>query len=147
MSQTDTVPNEIKEVNEAALFQQYFNYTEQIPYTDLLIGLIKSIRSRWNSTNSSMSSNSSVTNKYIKQPMHQHRVSSNSMEDYYANGKANSVTGVSGNNYSLGDTVSASNNGSNSANRPTINIQFRRYDIKFILFFFFFVCFVFISSS
>ncbi len=60
-SQMDNVPDQIKDLVEAQLFQQYCSYIEPICYSDLLLNIMKSIRSRWYSTNSSMTSNTSNT--------------------------------------------------------------------------------------
>lgn len=54
-------PDEVKDVCESQLFQQFCTYQEPILYSDLLLNIMKSIRSRWNSTITSMNSHTSNT--------------------------------------------------------------------------------------
>lgn len=53
---TDNVPDQVKDYVEQQLFQQYCSYIEPMCYSDLLLNIMKSIRQRWYSTNSSMTS-------------------------------------------------------------------------------------------
>ncbi len=55
------VPEEIKNICETQLFQQFCTYQEPTSYSDLLLTMMRAIRSRWNSTISSMNSHSSNT--------------------------------------------------------------------------------------
>ncbi|RNA44857.1 rho GTPase-activating 21-like isoform X1 [Brachionus plicatilis] len=59
-SQTENIPMEIKDSAEQHLSQQYCSYIEPIAYSDLLINIIKLLRSRWNSTNSTMNTPSNT---------------------------------------------------------------------------------------
>lgn len=94
------MPNEIKDVAETHLFQQYFSYIEPMCYSDLLLNLIKSIRARWNSTNSTISSKSG---NVITVGHHSSNYNENDASNEYN---------------SLSSNISAS--------RQPINIQFRR---------------------
>ena len=75
----DNVPDQIKDLVEAQLFQQYCSYIEPMCYTELLLNIMKSIRSRWYSTNSSINSSISntVTAAYSNKNMNLSNSSSN----------------------------------------------------------------------
>ena len=103
----DNVPNEVKDVVESNLFPHGYAYVEPAAYSDLLLSIMKAIRARWNSTNSSVNSNRS----------------------------RNLMNGSSANNYnsSSGNELdySARAGGANAAQRQPINIQFRRFVATF----------------
>ena len=115
----DNVPNEIKESVEAHLFQQFCSYIEPTCYTDLLLNIMKAIRARWNSTNSSMNS-----------------TNSNTIMSKAGNYNANNSSGNE-QDYPM-QTSSSSNSRLSQQNgvpqRQTINIQFRRFIFKNIFY-------------
>lgn len=131
--ETSNVPEEVKEPVESALFQAYCVYQEPTTYSELLVNTIKSLRTRWNSTISSMNSHTS-----------------NTVTDNATNSNANNNTSQGVNINSTGSGMSTGSNelgsyspdGSGSAAsavpRP-INIQFRRF-VSPSFFFFFFCC-------
>ncbi|CAF0861331.1 unnamed protein product, partial [Brachionus calyciflorus] len=53
-SQNENIPNEIKDSAEQHLSQQFCSYIEPISYSDLLINIMKLLKSKWNSTNSTL---------------------------------------------------------------------------------------------
>lgn len=109
--QMDNVPNEIKEIVESNLFHQFYSYTEPVPYTDLLLNVMNSIRARWNSTNSSLNSNHSSKN-----------INNNN------NNNANNYNSSSGNE--LDYPVSSARSAGGQQQRQPINIQIRRFILK-----------------
>ncbi len=116
----DNVPEEIKEIVESQLFQQYYTYTEPICYSDLLLNIMKLIRSKWNSTGSSMNSTNSTTMTNGAG----YTINSNQQQQLMQQTNySSSASGNELNNYSTMATTPTSNA---TAPRP-INIQFRRY--------------------
>ena len=108
----DNVPNEIKEIVESNLFHQFYSYTEPVPYTDLLLNVMNSIRARWNSTNSSLNSNHSSKN----------------INNNNNNNNANNYNSSSGNE--LDYPVSSARSAGGQQQRQPINIQIRRFILK-----------------
>ncbi len=105
------VPDEVKDICEAQLFQQFCKYQEPTSYSDLLLTMMRAIRSRWNATTRNINNHNSST-----------------MNDGYSHlltGTVNALqSGGSDHEYSTANT---------SVPRP-INIQFRR--LVFVLFLF-----------
>ena len=111
----DNVPNEVKDLAEAHLLQQYCSYIEPTSYTDLLANIMKSIRARWNLSNNNMNNTTILGGGgFISLGMEHGRSGSNTA----ANSSSEQEYSSPFNN---------KNSPSSTTPRQPINIQFRRY--------------------
>jgi hypothetical protein len=110
ITQMENIPGEVKEPVEEHLFATYCSYIEQVNYADLLLNIMKLIRTRWNLTNSSMISStasSSIMRDNSDQPHSNFHITSASQQDLLPSHQQQQS--------------------SSGAQRQPINIQFRRY--------------------